>query len=325
MPFTCFHTVHDAVPRSTPITYGYDASRRTMDLVRTWTGRQFIHSGNWWNITPEKRTKEIVLEAQVKKINKHVVGLMSMNVQPGNEPMYWINDDSTGEHMQECLANAIHARDELENQGINAPLYCALQPSTKTMAEIWFQKAIDNDFQHLCVGVSEFLRSPKYRKEGIGRIFEFVITAHNVLGDTGKLHLSGLMSYAMLPVVARLGVTSTDGSTPVQSALAYGSVFTPGTGRGTRASQLIEKNRDAGWKCDCMVCNGLDLESVQDAMQDRSSRVQHNIHAWTDLVDEINHAILPNPSRWFHEHEESISKTMRRYWMRATSLLDSST
>ena len=156
---------------------------------------------------------------------------MSMNVQPGNNQYYWIEDEQNESHLQTCLDNAAWARDELEARGVDIPLFCTLQPSNVRMAEKWFQKALDDDFIHLSMGVSEFLRSPKYRKEGINRVLSITHAISNLAG-TKKIsfHLSGLMSYNLLPIVAVLGATSTDGSTPVQPAsrkapIVCGSLF----------------------------------------------------------------------------------------------------
>ncbi|MHA1680166.1 MAG: hypothetical protein ACTSUE_04110, partial [Promethearchaeota archaeon] len=314
MTFTAYHTYYKDVVFPNPVTIGYDLSKKKAKQLEVYEGKQFVHSGNWWNIAPEKRTKEIVLKKQLELVGEYTTGLMSMNVQPGRNPYYWIEDEDNESHMETCLSNAAWARETIEKEGGRVPLYCTLQPSTAEMAKRWFQKAIDDGFNNLCIGVSEFLRSPKYRKEGIRRLLEIIISIVSLSKARLNLHLSGLMSYNLLPVVASLGVTSTDGSTPVQPALAYGTVFTP-AGTGVQSRKLKDKLEKIDWNCTCSVCTGKGDDELVEIFNDRRNRVIHNIFTWETLVSTINDEILPSgASRWFQKHRDGLPKTMVKYW-----------
>nr|MDO8083879.1 hypothetical protein [Candidatus Sigynarchaeum springense] len=323
MTFTCFYTVYKDTRVIVPVTIGYDVSPSIAPWLASRSAPQFIHSGNWWNIKPEKRTREIVLNRQLALVNEHTAGLMSTNVQPGNDPMYWINNEKEEDYLQQCLDNANHARDEARSRGTRVPVYCTLQPATKRAAEAWFQRAIDAGHTHLCMGVSEFLRSPRYRNEGTRRILEITCVIKQLLGKKGGfVHLSGLTSYALLPVVAALGATSTDGSTPVQSALAYGTVFFPGTGKGMSASALWEGRESTTWNCPCHSCNGRAKEASLRAFMDPVERVNHNLDVWELLVKEINEQVLKDPISWYAKQEKGLSSPSKKTWRISMDLLE---
>ena len=305
-----------------PVTVGYDISKKKKTQVEKYSGDIFIHSGNWWNIDPEKRTWEIVLQNQLEINNDHVKGIMSTNVQTGNDPEYWIKNEDDEAHMEACLENANLAREELESQGIKIPLYCTLQPTNVSMAEKWFQKALRAGHNNLCMGVSEFVRNPKYRKEGKKRILEITALVGKLIEQKrGKFHLSGLMSYHLLPVVAALGATSTDGSTPVQSALAYGTVYMP-SGKGMQANKLIEKQDELDWNCGCSFCQDKTKAEIFQGLQDRITRVQHNLILWETLVNTISNKIVSNPIKWYNNNKENLSRTSSRAWDIALPFID---
>lgn len=325
MPFACFFTFHPKASVLTPVTFGYDAPRSTVGAAKYHEAPQFIHSGNWWNITPEKRTKEIVLDKQVAALNSNVSGLMSMNVDPGDDGLHWVTGREDEAHNKACLENATWARGELERRGIDVPLYCTLQPSTPAAAKEWFSRAINAGFTRLCTGVSEFLRYPKHRAEGTARLLHVVNEARLLGAGTGsnlELHLSGLTSYHLLPIVAALGATSTDGSTPVQSALAYGTVFVPGKGTGIPASKLDGRIGELDWACHCPACKGKDPGDIIEAMKDGKNRVDHDLHVFTQRVAQINREILPSPAEWFRDNSGSVNSSARKAWALAIELLD---
>jgi len=126
---------------------------------------QFIHSGDWWTINRKKGRKKSFSNRQVAMVTQHTAGFMSMNVQPASDQFYWITREDDENHLQVCLENANYARDEARSHGLKVPVYCTLQPSNARQAEKWFQAAIDAGHVHLCMGVSEFLKFPKYRVE----------------------------------------------------------------------------------------------------------------------------------------------------------------
>ncbi|MHA1792576.1 MAG: hypothetical protein ACTSVI_08015 [Promethearchaeota archaeon] len=321
MTLTSYYTFYKNANMIVPVTIGYNAPDSIIPLLKHHAAKQFIHSGNWWNIKKSKRTLNIVLDRQLKLSNKNTMGFMSLNVQPGDDPLYWVKNEQDDAYMEECLDNATWALDKLESKDVHVPLYCTLQPRDATAAEKWFQKAIDQGHHHLAMGVSEFLRYPRHRSEGTKRILEITSIVGKMLKNVkgGKFHLSGLMSYGLLPVVAFLGATSTDGSTPVQPALAYGTVFSP-QGKGIQAKKLEEKIEKAGWNCDCLICINKSKEELIPAFKEPRSRVIHNLHVWQELINEINGEVLKNPQKWFQVNEQRLSRNAIKAWSIAFKL-----
>ncbi|MHA1697240.1 MAG: hypothetical protein ACTSWN_00205 [Promethearchaeota archaeon] len=225
--------------------------------------------------------------------------------------------------MQLCLDNANWAKDELVGRGlVDVPLFCTLQPVNKEMAMKWFEQAIENGHSHLAFGVSEFLRSPKYRARGIQRIIDIMSTIHE-LSRNNKLffHLSGLMSFNLLPLMAILGATSTDGSTPVQSALAYGTIFTP-EGKGMQVNKASSQLSKISWNCSCSFCQDKTKKDIFKSFNDRSIRVDHNLLVWESLVNRINNEILKDPFNWFEQNKRKISKPYQKIWDRVLSIIE---
>jgi hypothetical protein len=321
--FTCYHTFYKEASTIVPVTVGYDCSISISPLLASHPASQFIHSGNWWTIKPGKRARDVVLDRQISLVNKNTAGLMSMNVQPGNDPNYWINKEQDENNLHACLDNANYARDEARSRGIQIPIYCTLQPATGPAAETWFQKAIDAGHTHLCMGVSEYLKSPRYRAEGTKRILSITRTVQRILGKKkGYFHLSGLTSYSLLPIVAALGATSTDGSTPVQSALAYGTVFIPGSGKGMQANVLWNNREKTSWDCPCEACKGKTKEQIFQDFKDPRERVNHNLITWKMLVDSINDEILRDPIAWQAQNANWLPPASKKSWALAMDLLE---
>jgi hypothetical protein len=302
------------------VTVGYDAPASLVQSLATLDASQFIHSGNWWNIDPAKRTPRAVLDGQLRFLNEHTTGFMSTNVQPGNDPKYWTRNEVDETYLETCLNNATWAKDELAATGTAVPLYCTLQPANGIAAQKWFQLAIDARHQNLCMGVSEFLRYPALRAEGTRRILEIT---HAVAGLSGeehvRFHLSGITSFNLIPVVAALGATSVDGSTPVQSALAYGTVFLP-SGKGVQVSKLDQTINKEGWSCTCPACNGKNPSTIVATFGTPANRVRHNISLWQALVDRVNDEILPDPAGWYERNRTGLTPASRKYWDTASML-----
>ena len=80
--------------------------------------------------------------------------------------------------------------------------------------------------------------------------------------------------------MAYLGATSVDGSTPVTSALARGTVYTS-TGKGLKCRDL--KN----WNCSCEFCKDFQGDLIQEFNENRLARVQHNLAIWQERVKKI--------------------------------------
>ncbi|MHA1263946.1 MAG: hypothetical protein ACTSRS_01815 [Candidatus Helarchaeota archaeon] len=318
MDFTFFATFVPHIQSSLPIVIGYEqCSPKTIELIKAYPGQNFIHSGNWWGIDPKKRTRELVLSNQEKLyVPGKTIGFMSMNVPASlTNYEYWNLTKKVREKaLHLCLDNANWA---LEHRTIKVPIYCSLEVSTYEEAKHWFGIALDQGHDCFCRGVAEFLRNPKIRKKGIQTIFELIIGARLTLGDK-KFHLSGLSSFYLLPIVAYLGATSVDGSTPVTSALARGTVYLP-DGRGAKVSNL--KN----WNCSCEFCSSFKGDLLHEFNTNRIARVYHNLalynarvtaiqscHDRQELAEYIKNEIVQSGSKYFKKRwEEALQLEMQ--------------
>lgn len=341
-PFTFYCTFHPVLAGAfpadpPPVTIGYDVSGKARAEYLAYPGASFVHAGNWWNIPKSRWTREAVLEGQqalAREAGGPVAGLMARNVPPGfpgvgdapgsegsppdgDQMCYWVaRDADRGTSLATNLADATWAR---EQAPADPPVYCSLQVSTAKEASRWFARAKAAGHSHFAIGVSEFLRSPKYRHAGIRRLVAICLAARAVLGPAPPLHLSGMASAYLLPVFASLGVSSTDGSTPVQSALAYGTVFLP-TGKGVRASaltadQLAKAGTNAGLKA-CPACAGRSSHArVEHLHADNAARVVHNVHIWRALVAEIQSHVpaISEHSAWRAYFAARVKNSGSRY------------
>lgn len=280
MNFTFFMTYLPQLNSADPIVIGYEkCTPKNVELIKTYKGFQFIHSGNWWNLDPTKRTLEKVLANQEKFYTERTVGFMSLNTPASlTNYEYWnIPEPERQKAIQQCLENANWAKD---HKTVKTPIYCALETSTFEESQFWFKKARDAGHECFCRGVAEFLANPKLRKKGIQTIFELTLGARSVLEDY-PLHLSGLSSLYLLPIVAYLGATSVDGSTPVTSALGRGTIYTH-DGRGWKCGTLQK------WDCSCDFCKDFEGDLIREFNSNRLARVQHNVAIWQEKVKEIN-------------------------------------
>ncbi|HUY00446.1 MAG TPA: hypothetical protein VMV49_12880 [Candidatus Deferrimicrobium sp.] len=280
MNFTFFVTFVPNLDSEMPIVMGYEkCNPKNIKLLKEYKGTHFIHSGNWWNIDPTKRTPAIVLENQEKFYTpKKTVGFMSLNTPASlTNYEYWnIAKEVRERAIQQCLDNANWA---IEHKTVEVPIYSSLEVSTTEEARVWFRKARDIGHECFCRGVAEFLRDTKIRKKGLQTIFELTIGARSVLEDL-PFHLSGLSSLYLLPIIAYLGATSVDGSTPVSSALARGTIYTP-TGKGLKVRDLKE------WKCTCEFCRTYEGNIIEEFNANRLARVKHNLAIWQEKVKAI--------------------------------------
>ena len=290
-----------------PIVIGYEkCSPKNVERVKAYRGINFIHSGNWWGIDPKKRTLELVLENQEKfYVSGKTIGFMSLNTPASLKSYdYWnISKEIRGKAIQKCLDNATWA---LEHRTIEVPIYCSLEVSTFDEAKYWFRQARDLGHDYFCRGVAEFLRDPKLRKKGIQTIFELTIGARSVLDDK-PFHLSGLSSLYLLPIVAYLGCTSVDGSTPVTSALARGTVYTP-EGKGLKIRDLKK------WDCSCDFCSQFEGNLIEEFDTNRLARVQHNAAIWDEKVKSIK--ACKDRKELAEMIENDISQTQSKYYQK---------
>jgi hypothetical protein len=315
MNFTFFVTFVPKLDSEMPIVMGYEkCNPKTVKLLKEYKGNHFIHSGNWWNLDPTKRTLEIVLTNQEKFYTpKKTVGFMSLNTPASlTNYEYWnIAQEIRERAIQQCFDNANWA---IKHKTVDVPIYCSLEVSTVEEAQEWFRKARDAGHKCFCRGVAEFLRDPKLRKKGLQTIFELTIGARSVLEDL-PFHLSGLSSLYLLPIIAYLGATSVDGSTPVSSALARGTVYTP-TGKGMKVRDLKE------WDCTCEFCRTFEGNIIEEFNVNRLARVQHNLAIWQAKVKAIQGCKSKRELAESIENEiiQLDSKYYRRTWDQALEL-----
>ena len=314
MDFTFFMTFVPRLNIRNPVVIGYEkCTPKNIELLKAYEGQNFIHSGNWWGIDPTKRTLEIVLENQERFYSEKTVGFMSLNTPASlTNYDYWnISKAIREKAIQQCLDNANWA---IEHRNVKVPIYCSLEVSTYEEARVWFRKAREFSHECFCRGVAEFLRDPKIRKKGIQTIFELTIGARSVLEDA-PFHISGLSSLYLLPIIAYLGCTSVDGSTPITSALARGTVYTS-DGKGMKIRDLKD------WNCSCEFCANFEGNVVEEFNENRLARVQHNIAIFQEKVNIIKSCkdkrelaeIIKN------EVSQTASKYYQQRWEQALEL-----
>jgi hypothetical protein len=345
-----------------PITLDYSENNlKKLEALKTHKSDIFIHSGNWWSMKhPEERNTISILESVknihqiIKKANSEarIMGIMSCNTQPivskKKEPFegnidefhnipYWMNKpEKCIPFIEESLKNANEMLDKVvEIGGVKIPVYCTLQVIDEDQAERFFQQALDVGHKYFAIGVSELLKEPKYKYEGIKKIFQITHRIKRVIGKH-DFHLSGLSSYNLIPFAYYLGASSCDGSTPVQSALAYGSIFNL-QGFGQSASLLAKsiemlKNKKKGanegesenvvkstrppavkWflpeddqnRCQCAVCHlqspANRIKFFNEGNKELSAaecRVTHNLFIWHKLITQLNLEMHKDSEKW---------------------------
>lgn len=275
---------------------------------------------------PESRTAESVqagvrrIYGLLKKLGSFAKfsGYMTCNEQPieskDGQPPYWMDKpEKMVPYIKRSIKNANWA---LDNSDIRATIYCTIQVNNYEQAKKYFGEAYDAGHRAFSIGVSEFLKSPKYRYDGIRKIFEIIKGIKDGTDQKCPIHISGLASFNLIPFINYLGATSSDGSTPVQSALAYGQVYSM-RGKGISASKMKEiylktrklsddeklVNKDyrklknwfndnfGGQSCECEACH---LHSVRQKVKIFNKghtvhsasdiRVLHNLHVWENLI-----------------------------------------
>ncbi|NVM53936.1 MAG: hypothetical protein HWN66_09565 [Candidatus Helarchaeota archaeon] len=306
MDFTFFMTFVPRLNLRNPVVIGYEkCTPRNIELLKAYEGKQFVHSGNWWNIDPKKRTLEVVLENQEKFYSEKTIGFMSLNTPASlTNYDYWNIPKAIREKaIQQCLENANWA---VEHRTVKVPIYCSLEVSTYEEARYWFHEAHDLGHECFCRGVAEFLRDPKIRKKGIQTIFELTIGARSMLADL-PFHLSGLSSLYLLPIIVYLGATSVDGSTPVTSALARGTVYTS-DGKGIKIRDLKK------WDCSCEFCRNFGGDIIEEFNMNRLARVHHNIAIFNEKIEAIN--ACKDKKELAETIKNEISQTESKYYQR---------
>ena len=312
--FEFYCTFVEKLTDDIPITIPFNLTPAKTKSLTTHKSLRFIHAGNWWNFkNPTKRSKEIILQKQTDLANENTIGFMSKNVQPGDKDLineekrlinlyknqveydkfaYWmLNPSELKEYYKKNIEYANWAK---ENNRSNIPIYCSIQVVDYKSAKKWFKKGLNEGHTHFCVGVSEFLKYPKFKRQGIEKLFEIALGVREAIGERHQLHFSGVASLYLIPILAHLGVSSFDGSTPIQSALAYGTIFNE-KGYSQRINVLkTEKEKiklffNAKKSCECVVCKGKDNEKIlEDFLNNRELTVLHNIHIWRELIRDLN-------------------------------------
>lgn len=342
MVFTFYSTYYPPLTNSVPVTIDYsETSNEKLKQLREHRGALMIHSGNWWSMKhPEERTAENVQDGVrkiytiLKKLDSFArfTGYMTCNQQPTDLPKdaepYWIgNPEKMIPYIKKSIKNANYA---LNNADIRTTSYCTIQVNNYEQAKKYFGEAYEIGHRAFAIGASEFLKSPKYRYDGIKKIFEIIKGIKDGTDRKCPIHISGLSSFNLVPFIAYQGATSCDGSTPVQSALAYGQAFSM-RGKGMSASdmkkiylearrksdneKLLDKdyNKMKNWfnaalggqKCECQVCH---LHSLKQkikifnegfrALSAAEARVDHNLSVWNNLIKRMSLEMSESPSDW---------------------------
>jgi hypothetical protein len=282
--------------------------------------RVLIHSGNWWNMPPERRTTE-ALAAGVAAISNvlsegtSLSGVMSINEQPlGGDTPYWLSGSTS---VESCARRSLqNAHDALQRLGGDLPVYCTLPVTEDVDIAAFFGEALDAGHTHFAVGASEFLRSPKYLMRGVECLFRALHQIRETVGDA-PLHVSGTSAYLLLPFLAACGATSADGSSSVTSALAYGSVVNV-AGVTLRANQLATPRGDrwlAGPECGCPVCAGKSRTERASALSGRNgaARVTHNLHIFEQHIQRIATVPYFKYDDWLVEWATGGGPRVRKY------------
>ena len=312
--FEFYCTFVEKLTNNIPITIPFNLTPAKVKALAIHKSLRFIHAGNWWTFkNPTKRSKEIILEKQMDLANENTIGFMSKNVQPGDKDLideekrlfkvynsqfkydkfaYWmLNPSDLNEYYKKNIEYANWAK---QNNRSNVPIYCSIQVIDYESAKKWFKKGLIEGHSHFCVGVSEFLKYPKFKRQGVEKLFEIALGIREAIGEKHQLHFSGVASLYLIPILAHLGVSSFDGSTPIQSALAYGTIFNDkGYSQRANALKASPEKRKLFWNdefsCECETCLGKDIgEIVNLFANNRESRVVHNIHLWRKLIRDLN-------------------------------------
>ncbi|MHA1379393.1 MAG: hypothetical protein ACTSRG_13530 [Candidatus Helarchaeota archaeon] len=317
MDFTFFMTHYTKINDTMPVVIGYENySRRKVEFLEQYKGKQFIHSGNWWGIDPKKRTREKVLENQEKMFFRgKTIGFMSLNTPASlTREDYWnLSEKIRVKAINKCLENANWA---LEHIKVNTKIYCSLEVTSYKESVEWFKKAKEQAHNAFCRGIAEFLRQPKFRKDGLKKIMEITIGARKVL-ENFPFHLSGTGSLYLMPILAYLGATSLDGSTPITSALARGTIYDK-NGKGFKVRSL------KSWKCNCNVCKNFDEKKMINLFNENNHyRVLHNIEMWRNEIQNIKDCKDRSELKEYIENSVKTKKSnyFKRTWEMAKEML----
>ena len=267
--FTFYRTMYQNIKTDDPITIGYDkATPKVIEYVKDYPGQQFIHSGNFWNIPEEKRTPQAVLEGAEKLCTKNTEGVMSVNISPTVDEKLWTMPEGLRKRaLDKSLENANWMK---ENMDLDTLLYCSFEVGTMQDASRYYNKALEAGHTAFGAGFGLFLR-PATLIPGQQQMCDVVASARSIIGDA-PFHCSGVSSLKLIPIIYYLGATSCDGSTPVLSATAYGSVI-------DELGESISASKLTAWGCQCHVCKE-EKDIISKLQKSPEYRVRHNIQMW---------------------------------------------
>lgn len=351
MGFVFFSTIYPPLTCHIPITYDYnDSTPKKLERLITHKSKIMIHSGNWWSMKrPEDRDPNdmlnkmrlIVKFIKERAVNAQISGIMTCNEQPLDKTPhrvpYWIDNPIKMEpYIERSLENAnLFLNNKKE---ILAPIYCTLQVNNREQAQKYFKEAYEFGHRYFSIGVSEFLSNPKYKFDGIKKIFDIILGIRDAVGNQCPIHISGLSSFNLIPFIKYLSANSCDGSTPVQSALAYGTLFNH-NGNSINASKLnqiipyintdifeetiqlklgtpnqIKKvyewfcEDDPQNKCECEICKFKSIKERITLFNNGSAeskageaRVIHNLSVWERLINRINLDMIKDSTKWIQD------------------------
>jgi len=197
---------------------------------------------------------------------------MSVNISPTTDEKLWTMPEGLRKKaLDESLENANWMK---ENLDLDTRLYCSFEVGTMQDASRYYNMAVEAGHTAFGAGFGLFLR-PATLIPGQQQMCDVIASARSIIGDA-PFHCSGVSSLNLIPIIYYLGATSCDGSTPVISGTAYGSVYLE-SGRSMKVSDI------KAWSCKCFVCKD-EKNIISLLKKSPEHRVRHNIQMWFRVI-----------------------------------------
>jgi 7-cyano-7-deazaguanine tRNA-ribosyltransferase len=210
---------------------------------------------------------ESILKLQMD-LGANIVASLDYPLPPG------LALDEQKQRMERSLQNALHVGHllrELENPPF---LFMAVHgqiPSLMTeYVESLFEAIQSNGLDDLNFGIAIGSLVPMRGAGKVSEIIELVLAATKAIPEKFRqrvpVHTFGL-SGLLIPYLVYCGVDTFDSSTYMQEARAY--KYTDHETR--QAHRVLDMPSSAFEKCDCRVCQGINLRELQDALVTKSN------------------------------------------------------
>ncbi len=312
--FKFYRTFVPQLPKNTPITLGVE--HITASNLRRVEGYEhvFLHSGNWWNIPESARTPSKIYSAYLK-LSKvcNVEGVMSTNIPPSRRDTKYRIWTYPKEVRREALEKSLRYALELkELMGDKADIiYCSFEVGTYEDAYEYTRRAYEYGFRRFGIGAAGFLMGSGTMFEPYKQLIDVVVAMRSAIEPKDYVHVSGVGSLKLIPILYYLGVNSCDGSTPIRAALSMGIVYDV-EGNQYRVRELNE------WRCDCPVCSRYDPRSAAELLKrDYSARVLHNSYIWDKVIERVEIANRESMLEKFLESYLSRSRLLFKVFLYA--------